>query len=134
MLIWADACTLRSGMLTGNCISGSAVAINFLTKEIDGNREKIETLLAHGASRSEACLPLARDALRLALLPAINTMSVYVRHMLAPSRAEAVTLINFVRYNRVGLVAIPGMMTGAILGGADVAQAARMQMVRQTLQ
>ena len=32
----------------------------------------------------------------------------------------------------VGLIAIPGMMTGAILGGADVANAARMQMVSLT--
>jgi len=41
----------------------------------------------------------------VALLPTVNQMAV------------------------VGLIAIPGMMTGAILGGADVAQAARMQMI-----
>jgi hypothetical protein len=29
----------------------------------------------------------------------------------------------------LGLIAIPGMMTGALLGGAPVAQAARLQMV-----
>lgn len=33
----------------------------------------------------------------------------------------------------IGLIAIPGMMTGAILGGAEVAQAARMQMVRNNI-
>jgi ABC-type iron transport system FetAB permease component len=38
-------------------------------------------------------------------------------------------LISNSRYCSVGLITIPGMMTGAILGGADVAQAARMQMV-----
>jgi hypothetical protein len=29
----------------------------------------------------------------------------------------------------IGLISIPGMMTGAILGGADVQQAARLQMI-----
>jgi len=29
----------------------------------------------------------------------------------------------------MGIIAIPGMMTGAILGGADVQQAARLQMI-----
>ena len=29
----------------------------------------------------------------------------------------------------MGIIAIPGMMTGAILGGADVGQAARLQMI-----
>jgi hypothetical protein len=29
----------------------------------------------------------------------------------------------------MGIIAIPGMMTGAILGGADVEQAARLQMI-----
>jgi hypothetical protein len=33
------------------------------------------------------------------------------------------------KYSVIGIVAIPGMMTGAILGGADVKQAARLQMI-----
>jgi len=61
--------------------------------------------LAFGATRFEACRPIATEALRLALLPTINQMSV------------------------IGLISIPGMMTGAILGGSSVEQAARLQMV-----
>ena len=38
------------------------------------NRDKTETLLAFGASRFEACRPLAVETLRLALLPTINQM------------------------------------------------------------
>jgi hypothetical protein len=38
------------------------------------NRDKTETLLAFGASRFEACRPLAVEALRLALMPIINQM------------------------------------------------------------
>jgi ABC-type iron transport system FetAB permease component len=38
------------------------------------SRDKIETYLAFGASRMEACRPIAVDALRLALTPSINQM------------------------------------------------------------
>ena len=38
------------------------------------NKDKVEMYLAFGASRFEACKPIARDALRLALTPNINQM------------------------------------------------------------
>jgi uncharacterized protein (TIGR00245 family) len=93
------------GMLCGNTISSMTVSITSVLKELEENREKIEMQLAFGASRFEAAKPLITDALRLALLPTINQMSV------------------------IGLISIPGMMTGAILGGASVEQAAKLQMV-----
>ncbi|KAI0090976.1 hypothetical protein BDY19DRAFT_932767 [Irpex rosettiformis] len=93
------------GMLCGATISGVVVAINYILKEIYENKDKVEMYLAFGATRLEACKPIATDALRLALTPNINQMSV------------------------LGIIAIPGMMTGAILGGASVQQAARLQMV-----
>lgn len=67
------------------------------------NRDKIETYLAMGATRFEACKPIGKEALKLALLPTVNQMSV------------------------IGLISIPGMMTGAIIGGSSVQQAARLQ-------
>ncbi|EKM48273.1 uncharacterized protein PHACADRAFT_214873 [Phanerochaete carnosa HHB-10118-sp] len=93
------------GMLCGATISGIVVACNYVLKELYENKDKIETYLAFGASRFEACKPIATDALRLALTPNVNQMSV------------------------LGIIAIPGMMTGAILGGSSVQQAARLQMV-----
>ncbi|KAA1476242.1 UPF0014-domain-containing protein [Dentipellis sp. KUC8613] len=93
------------GMLCGSTISNIAVSVNYFLKELDENRDKTETYLAFGASRFEACMPIAKEALRLALTPTINQMSV------------------------LGIIAIPGMMTGAILGGSSVQQAARLQMV-----
>lgn len=69
------------------------------------NRDKIETYLAFGATRFEACRPMAVEALKLALLPTINQMSV------------------------IGLISIPGMMSGALLGGKSVTQAAMLQMI-----
>lgn len=38
------------------------------------NRDKVEMYLAFGASRFEACKPIATEALRLALTPNINQM------------------------------------------------------------
>ncbi|GLB40689.1 putative UPF0014-domain-containing protein [Lyophyllum shimeji] len=93
------------GMLGGSTISGIVVCVSYILKELSENRDKVETYLAFGASRMEACKPIAREALRLALTPVINQMSV------------------------LGIIAIPGMMTGAILGGASVQQAARLQMI-----
>lgn len=93
------------GMLCGGTISGIVVSVSYVLQEIYDNRDKVEMYLAFGASRFEACRPVARAALRLALTPTINQMSV------------------------IGIIAIPGMMTGAILGGSSVQQAARLQMV-----
>ena len=38
------------------------------------NRDKIEIYLAFGATRLEACRPIATQALKLSLLPLITTM------------------------------------------------------------
>lgn len=93
------------GMLCGNAIAGVSMTLSYVLKELDENRDKTETYLAFGASRFEACRPLVAEGLRLSLMPTINQMSV------------------------TGIIAIPGMMSGAILGGADVQQAARLQMI-----
>ncbi|KAG8996547.1 hypothetical protein FRB94_008218 [Tulasnella sp. JGI-2019a] len=92
-------------MLCGGTISGMVVALSSVLKEVVENKDKVETYLAFGASRFEACKPIATEALRLALLPTINQMSV------------------------IGLISIPGMMTGALLGGSSLEQAAKLQMI-----
>jgi len=93
------------GMLSGNSISAIVVSIDYVLKEFVENRDKVEVYLAFGGSRLEACRPIAKEALRLALTPMISQMSV------------------------IGMISIPGAMTGSILGGASVTQAARLQMV-----
>nr|XP_018265880.1 uncharacterized protein I303_02256 [Kwoniella dejecticola CBS 10117]OBR88038.1 hypothetical protein I303_02256 [Kwoniella dejecticola CBS 10117] len=93
------------GMILGNAISSIGIALNSVHKEFSENRDKIETYLAFGASRFEACKPVGKEALKLALLPVTNQLSV------------------------IGLISIPGMMTGAIVGGKSVEQAARLQMI-----
>ncbi|ESK89746.1 abc transporter [Moniliophthora roreri MCA 2997] len=93
------------GMLCGSTINGIIVSTTYVLKELSDNRHVVETYLAYGASRTEATRPILISALRFALTPTINQMSV------------------------LGIIAIPGMMTGAILGGADVEQAAKLQTV-----
>jgi hypothetical protein len=62
------------GMLCGSTISGIVVAVTFVLRELHDNRDKVEMYLAFGASRVEACRPIAQEALRLALLPTLNQM------------------------------------------------------------
>ncbi|KAF8228333.1 UPF0014-domain-containing protein [Tricholoma matsutake] len=93
------------GMLSGSAVSGVIISVSYVLKELQDNRDKVEVYLAFGASRMEACRPIAKEALRTALTPVINQMSV------------------------LGIIAIPGMMTGAILGGSSVKQAAKLQMI-----
>jgi hypothetical protein len=81
-------------MLCGNCVAGIVVAVTYILKEfqyvhIDSNlfsfifmqldfqrenRDKVEIYLAFGATRLEACRPTAIQALKLALMPTINSM------------------------------------------------------------
>ncbi|KAG9286274.1 hypothetical protein G9A89_014260 [Geosiphon pyriformis] len=62
------------GMLVGNCMSGIAVGVSYCISQLSDQREKIETFLSFGASRWEAGRPIAIEAIRLALLPTINSM------------------------------------------------------------
>ncbi|KAJ8652788.1 hypothetical protein O0I10_011594 [Lichtheimia ornata] len=93
------------GMLLGNMMSGMAVALSTCLSSVSTRKEHIETYLAFGASRWEAGRSIAVEAVRLAMLPTINQMSV------------------------IGLISIPGMMTGQILGGAPVMSAVRYQQI-----
>ncbi|KAJ1737793.1 hypothetical protein LPJ72_000143 [Coemansia sp. Benny D160-2] len=93
------------GMLYGNTMVGVALGIDTVLSTADLRRDTVETMMCFGASRWEAVLPIAVDAARTAMLPTITSVSI------------------------TGLIAIPGMMSGQILGGADVLDAARYQQV-----
>jgi hypothetical protein len=71
----------------------------------------------------EACRPVAKQALRLALTPMISQMRLVRTAMrLSYTLTDGVPSV-------IGMISIPGAMTGSILGGASVTQAARLQMV-----
>ena len=93
------------GMILGNCMTGVSLGLQSLTDGARTNRAGIEAQLALGAERMTAMLPVLRDSLRTALMPIINAMSA------------------------TGLVALPGMMTGQILAGADPMDAVKYQLL-----
>ncbi|CAM9427264.1 unnamed protein product [Chrysoparadoxa australica] len=93
------------GMLLNNALSAVTVGIRTFAADLAERKHEVEGLLARGATRSEAQLPMLRSAMQTGLMPTINNM-----YML-------------------GIVSIPGMMTGQIIGGAPPAQAARYQII-----
>lgn len=64
------------GMLIGNAVSGISVGIGYVLDRIVDNQDQIEMDFAFGASRFEAMQPILIEAVRLAVLPSINAMSV----------------------------------------------------------
>ncbi len=93
------------GMVLGNTMTGISLGLNSLTGDLAGARAAIEARLALGADRSQAMLPLVRKSLRAALMPIVNAMAA------------------------TGLVALPGMMTGQILGGVAPVEAVKYQIL-----
>lgn len=93
------------GMILGNTMTGISLGLYTLTTGLARDRHIVEAQLMLGAARWQAVLPVARSALRSALMPIVNSMAA------------------------TGLVALPGMMTGQILAGADPVEAVRYQML-----
>jgi putative ABC transport system permease protein len=93
------------GMILGNTLSGISLGLDRLGSELDVQRDQVESLLALGATRWEAARPPIRDAVRTGMVPIINAMMV------------------------VGIVSLPGMMTGQLLAGVDPLEAVKYQIV-----
>ncbi len=93
------------GMVLGNTLTGLSLCIDSLLASFDEGRVHIELRLALGATSWEAARPAVREGVRRGMVPIINAMTV------------------------VGIVSLPGMMTGQILAGADPLQAVKYQAV-----
>ncbi|KJS16676.1 MAG: permease of an ABC transporter [Peptococcaceae bacterium BRH_c4b] len=93
------------GMILGNSMNAVAISLDRLYSEARSRAAEIEALLTFGATPWEAIQTSAREAIRAGMMPTINSLMV------------------------VGLVSLPGMMTGQILGGADPRESVRYQIV-----
>jgi putative ABC transport system permease protein len=93
------------GMIVGNALAGAGLVLDTLADGASRDRQAIEARLALGQSRFVALQDVMRRAVRAGMLPILSTMST------------------------AGIVAIPGMMTGQILAGADPAEAAKYQVM-----
>ena len=84
-----------SGMIFGNSMTGASLAAERLSEEIRSRRDEIETALCLGATARQACGEALKNALNAALIPTVNSMAA------------------------MGIVFLPGMMTGQILSGTE---------------
>jgi putative ABC transport system permease protein len=91
------------GMILGNCLRADIVGIRTFYESIRSTEKAFLQSLAEGASLAEAIRPYVRKATQAAMSPTVATMAT------------------------IGLVSLPGMMTGVILGGADPSTAIRYQ-------
>ena len=93
------------GMVLGNTMTGISLGLDVLTNGVTRERAAVEAYLALGGTRYRALLPVIRDALRSGFMPTINGMAA------------------------IGLVSLPGMMTGQILAGVAPADAVKYQIL-----
>jgi len=91
------------GMLLGNALKGIVIGIADFYKAIRNDRDRYLYHLAAGASQLEGLVPFFRDGLKASLNPSIASMAT------------------------MGVVFLPGMMTGQIIGGSSPDTAIRYQ-------
>lgn len=93
------------GMVLGNILRSNVVALDRFFSELRANEEMHIQYLTLGASEAEAVRPFLRNALRAAVGPQLGTVAT------------------------MGIVSLPGMMTGQILGGSSPAVAIAYQIM-----
>lgn len=93
------------GMLLGNTMSGVALGMDRMTETLWQQRRIIEQRLLLGQTARQAAADIRRQAIRAGMMPIINSMAT------------------------AGLVSLPGMMTGQILGGSSPLEAVNYQIL-----
>lgn len=105
--IWYDPQFLipLAGIVLGNSMNGAALTGERLVSTLNSSQLEIETHLSLGATPQQAVSRYRKEAIKAGLIPTINTMMV------------------------VGLVTLPGIMTGQLLSGVPPLVATSYQMV-----
>ncbi len=93
------------GMVVGNAMTIASQLMNRMSDDLLDNRNAIEAMLALGATSRQASHIQFRRALRNAMIPHLDTAKT------------------------VGLIKLPGAMTGMILAGASPLEAVKLQIV-----
>ena len=93
------------GMLLGNTMSGVALSMDRMTETLWQQRVIVEQRLLLGQTASQAVQEIRQQAIRAGMMPIINSMAT------------------------AGLVSLPGMMTGQILGGSSPLDAVHYQIL-----
>ena len=93
------------GMIIGNSMNASALALERIDSEVKNRKAEIEQALALGATAVQAMSRSYKIAVKASMIPILNMMKV------------------------VGLVQLPGAMTGMILAGASPISAIMIQII-----
>ncbi len=93
------------GMILGNIMTGISLALDNLTTTLKREQRAFEARLLLGCTIWQSMLPFVRGALRAGFMPIINAMAA------------------------MGIISLPGMMTGQILSGVDPAEAVKYQIL-----
>ena len=94
-----------SGMITGNSMVVASLLLNQMKQRSNAMREEMMVALTFGATTRQASERLTKEAIRSGMIPIIDSLKT------------------------VGLVQLPGMMTGLIIGGANPIEAVRYQLL-----
>ena len=82
------------GMIVGNSMTAINLAVRYMASQVKSQKTMVETVLHLGGTKNYAVAPIAKEAFLSALTPTITTML------------------------SLGIVMLPGMMTGQILSGS----------------
>ena len=94
-----------SGMMIGNSMVLSVLFLNRFTSEIASHQNEIELILSLGGTPKQAIRRQLMNAIKASMIPTIESQKT------------------------IGLVQLPGMMSGQIIGGADPIQAVQFQLL-----
>jgi len=94
-----------SGMIAGNAMVAVGLCFSNLNQRFTDNRQKVEEMLSLGASARLASARIVRDSIRASLIPTVDGAKT------------------------VGLVSLPGMMSGLIFAGIDPVKAIKYQIM-----
>ncbi|MDI9219334.1 iron export ABC transporter permease subunit FetB [Pantoea sp. EA-12] len=94
-----------SGMIAGNAMVAVGLCYSNLNQRFSDNRQKILEMLSLGASVKLASAQLIRDSIRASMIPTVDAAKT------------------------VGLVSLPGMMSGLIFAGIDPVKAIKYQIM-----
>jgi len=94
-----------SGMMIGNSMVLSILFLNRFKAEIEANEEMIELILSLGGTPKQAVHKQLMDAIKASMIPTIESQKT------------------------IGLVQLPGIMSGQIIGGANPIEAVQFQIL-----
>ena len=94
-----------AGMMVGNSMSVTGVTLKRLTEGMAADINRIETALSLGATPRQALTPFIRSSLSTALSPILD------------------------QTKTMGIISLPGAMTGMIMGGASPFEATHLQII-----